>query len=144
MLQKAWKLLRNYREIILYLIFGGLTTLVNLVVFWLLMGRMGSASTLVPTAVAWVISVLFAYLTNRRWVFQSRASGGEAILREMGSFFGGRVLTGLLDLAIMYLAVDILGAPATPTKLLSNVLVILLNYIISKLWVFRKTESGSL
>lgn len=86
MVEKALELYRKYREMILYLVFGGLTTLVNIFSYFVLTD-VGEIQYLVSTAIAWVLSVLFAYFTNRVWVFQSTASGTKAILREIGSFF---------------------------------------------------------
>ena len=95
-----------------------------------------SHSTVLSTVIAWIVSVLFAYLTNRTWVFESQAHTAVEILREMGAFFLGRSATGALDLAIMYVCVDRIGLPDMPIKLLSNVVVVILNYVISKLIIF--------
>ena len=134
------ELLQRYKSQLLYLFFGGCTTLVNVVVYGLC-AHGANLSTTLSIAVAWAVSVLFAYLTNRTWVFESRAGTAGEILREMGSFFLGRVATGVLDWAIMYVCVDRLGLPDMPIKLLSNVIVIILNYVVSKLFVFAKKES---
>ncbi len=129
-------LFRKYKEGILYLFFGGCTTLVNIAAYWLC-DKIGLSTTL-STCIAWGLSVLFAYVTNRRFVFESKASGVRAICREMLSFFSCRLATGLLDLGIMVLFVDVLKCPGLLVKILSNVLVIVLNYVFSKLWIFRK------
>ena len=134
------ELLQKYKSQLLYLFFGGCTTLVNIIVYGVCAHPAG-LSTTVSTVIAWVVSVLFAYLTNRTWVFESQARTAGDILREMGSFFLGRVATGVLDWAIMYVCVDRLGLPDMPIKLLSNVVVIILNYVISKLIVFSKKDS---
>ena len=126
----------RYREGILYLFFGGCTTLVNFVVYWVCT-RALNAGTVLASGIAWLLSVLFAYGTNRRWVFESKASGAE-IIGEISKFFAGRIATGVMDVAIMYVTVDLLGAPDMVMKILSNVLVIILNYFISKLLVFKK------
>ncbi len=131
------QLLHKYREQILYVLFGGLTTLVNLAVYYLCATPLG-LGTVVSTGIAWVLSVLFAYVTNRRWVFESQTRGAAAVLREMGSFFLCRLLSGLMDMAIMYLFVDLLHLNDMVIKLASNVLVIIVNYIASKLLIFRK------
>ena len=131
------ELLQRYKSQLLYLFFGGCTTLVNVVVYGLCT-RMADLSTALSVAVAWVVSVLFAYLTNRTWVFESRAHTAPDILREAWSFLLCRLATFGLDLAIMYLCVDLLGLPDIPIKLLSNLLVIVLNYIASKLIIFSK------
>ena len=134
------ELLQKYKSQLLYLFFGGCTTLVNVAVYGLC-AHAANLSTTLSIIIAWAASVLFAYLTNRTWVFESRARSAPDILREMGSFFLGRVATGVLDWVIMYVCVDRLGLPDMPIKLLSNVVVIILNYVASKLFIFAKKES---
>lgn len=141
-MDKLWALLRKYREVVLYLFFGGLTTLVNIAAYALFARALAMDVTL-STVVAWVFSVVFAYLTNRKWVFQSRASGSRAVLCEIGAFFGGRAFSGLLDVGIMFLFAQTLGFNDMIVKILSNVLVIVLNYILSKWIVFRKPKDGA-
>lgn len=130
--------LTKYREQLLYLLFGALTTLVNLVSFYLC--DLCGMATLLSTALAWVLSVLFAYLTNRRWVFESRVQGFAPVMKEMGEFFLCRGLSGLMDMGIMALFADALGFNKMVVKILSNVLVIILNYVASKLVIFRKAD----
>ena len=141
---KSWLL--RHREAIAYLFFGGVTTLVNIAAYALL-ARTG-LSTGVSNALAWIISVLVAYFTNRRWVFGSHTSGGAA-LGEFASFVACRLGTGVLDEAIMVLGVDRLGPMVAPghlalwslgVKIFSNVLVIVLNYVFSKLFIFKKKD----
>ena len=122
------------REIILYILFGGLTTLVNVVAYWLCYYALYLPNTL-STIVAWVLSVLFAYVTNRIWVFESN---NKNKFKEAFEFFLARVMTGVLDLLIMYVFVDILLCDGMVIKILSNVIVIVLNYIASKLFIFKK------
>lgn len=130
-------LLQKYKDIVLYVVFGGLTTLVNIVSFYVL-EQLLAVATVPATCVAWALSVLFAYVTNRRWVFESKENTRRGILREMGSFFLFRLLSGLMDVAIMYMCVDLLGWNSMIIKVLSNVLVIIVNYVASKLVIFRK------
>lgn len=130
-------LLHRYKSQILYLFFGVCTTLVNVAVYGVC-AHMAALSTTVSTVIAWVVAVLFAYITNRTWVFESRARTVSGVLRELWSFLLCRLATGALDLAIMYLCVDRLGLPDMPVKLLSNLLVIVLNYVASKLIIFAK------
>ena len=134
------ELLQKYKSQILYLFFGGCTTLINVAVYGLC-AHAANLSTTLSIVIAWVASVLFAYLTNRTWVFESRVRTAGDVLREMGSFFLGRSATGALDWAIMYVCVDRFGLPDMPVKLMSNVVVIILNYVVSKLFVFAKKES---
>ncbi len=125
--------MKKSKEAILYLIFGGLTTLVNIVSFWVF-EKVG-LSTAVSTVFAWILSVLFAFFTNKNYVFESK---GGNVLKEVLSFFGCRTFTGVLDLGIMVLFVDIFSFPSLLIKIISNVLVIVLNYIFSKFLIFKK------
>lgn len=127
------------REVIAYLVFGVLTTLVNIVCYWALAHPLGMAA--VPASVlAWVASVLFAYVTNRTWVFGSRASGMRDVMRECAAFFAARLATGALDWAVMGVCVDLLALPDLPVKVASNVVVVILNYVASKLVVFARGD----
>ena len=145
---KEW--IRKYREQLAYLFFGGVTTLVNIATYALLHVALGMHSD-AANVIAWALSVAVAYVTNRIWVFQSRARG-NAMLREMASFVAGRLLTGLMDQGIMHLATQVIGPRLIPEaarglwdmgmKLASNVLVIILNYVFSKLFIFRKDDDA--
>lgn len=127
------------KEKISYLFFGGCTTLVNIIVFWVCADVLTWA-TIPSTTVAWVLSVIFAYVTNRIWVFESNASGRTEILREISAFFLCRGGTFLIDLAMMYTMVDLLGCPKMIIKVTANVIVILANYVLSKTVIFKATE----
>lgn len=128
----------KYRGVILYLVFGVLTTAVNVAVYWLCYEVLGVAN-IPATALAWVLSVAVAYLTNKLWVFESRSFAPAVLWPELGKFVAARAATGLLDLAVMFLCVDVLGGPGTVIKLASNVLVVVLNYVFSKLLIFKKS-----
>ena len=121
------------REIILYGIFGVLTTVVNFLVFKVCADLI-KTSTVLSTAVAWFISVVFAYITNRVWVFESKEKN---TLKESSNFFMCRAGTGILDVIIMYITVDIFFWNKDLMKILSNILVIIINYIASKIFVFK-------
>ena len=131
------QLLIKYKDLLLYGIFGVLTTLVNMAVYWLLAHPLNLSATL-SAALAWVAAVSFAYLTNRKWVFHSQAETAAEKGKELISFFSCRAATGLLDIFFMFLFVDVLHFPDMIIKLASNVLVIILNYLASMLLVFRK------
>ena len=137
--EKLKALYEKYKDLIPYVIFGVLTTIVNYVSYWLF-AHPFACGTVFSTAVAWVLSVLFAYVTNRRWVFHSEAKGAKAIGKEFAAFLGARLGTGLLDMLIMYLCVDLLGWNDMVMKLASNVIVVILNYILSKFFIFKKKE----
>ena len=131
------ELFKKYRSLILYVVFGAGTTLVNIVVYGAAT-RFLRMDEMAANLLAWLLSVLFAYCTNRTWVFESQASGFSALMKEAGSFFAARVATGLMDQGIMFLCVKVLALPDLPVKIASNVIVIILNYVLSKWVVFRK------
>ena len=135
-MERLRELFIKYRDLLSYLFFGVLTTVVNYVSYLLLAPFFGT--TTIPTAIAWVLSVAFAYLTNRRWVFRSQAKGAAAVLREAGSFVGARLISGVIDVGIMWVFADRLGFNDKLVKLASNVFVVIFNYIASKLIIFRK------
>ncbi len=126
----------KYKEPILYIIFGALTTFVNIVCFWLC--DKAGFSTAFSTVLAWVLSVAFAFITNKIFVFESNTSGLRAVTKEALKFFSCRLTTGVLDLGIMLLFVDVWHFNGLLIKVLSNILVIVLNYILSKLLIFKK------
>ena len=135
-MEKIKELLVKYRELILYLVFGVLTTAVNYVSY--LIFAPFFETTTIPTVIAWVLSVVFAYFTNRVWVFQSHAKGAAALFREVLSFFGARLLSGVIDVGIMWVFADRMGLNDKIVKLASNVFVVIFNYVASKLVIFRK------
>ena len=131
------KLLIKYKSFLMYGIFGVLTTIVNLVAYNLCYYRVGMNNTL-SNIVAWIFAVAFAYITNKIWVFESKSWSFSVLRREITAFISCRLATGIMDLIIMYVCVDVLGWHAMMMKLASNVLVIILNYIFSKLIIFKK------
>ena len=131
----------KYRELILYVFFGGLTTLVNWAGYWLL-ADVFHVPYLWATAIAQILSILFAYVTNRIWVFESKAKGFSAVFWEMVRFFGCRAASFVLDLLCMRIGVGGLHINDMVMKLLSNVIVVIVNYVFSKLIVFRKPKEG--
>ncbi|MCI5874666.1 MAG: GtrA family protein [Roseburia sp.] len=137
MVAKIRELIVKYKELISYGIFGVLTTVINIAVYTVCYNLLG-ISNVVSNVIAWILSVLFAYVTNKIWVFESKSTEWKVLIYEMGSFFGCRLATGLLDLAIMYVTVDKLALNSTLMKCVSNVIVIIANYIFSKLVIFKK------
>ena len=125
----------------MYLVFGVLTTLVNIASYWLFAHQL-TLDTLTSTILAWVLSVLFAFFTNKLIVFESKGNGLKRFLWEILTFFGARALTGVLDTAIMVVFVDILTLNDLGVKVASNIIVIILNYIVSKFVIFAKKKRG--
>ena len=131
-------LIKKYRSIFLYLFFGISTTVINIYVYYICSAFI-NLSTLFSTCIAWVFAVSFAYCTNRIWVFQSNAHTVKKIIIEVYNFFLYRLLTGFLDIVIMYIFVDIFNINSIIIKTLSNILIIILNFIASKLIIFKKS-----
>lgn len=142
-MEKLWLLWKKHREGLLYLVFGGLTTVVNYLVYAAACFLLPEQGTTLPNLIAWVLSVAFAYVTNRIWVFQSRAHGLAEGLREISAFVGARVFTLVLETLVLWVLVDWMGLPNLPIKLAANVLVIVLNYVLSKFWIFKPKACSS-
>lgn len=134
LMSKGINIYRQYKMPILYIIFGGLTTLVNIVVYFVCYNVAG-LSNVFSTIIAWILSVIFAFITNKFYVFESKSKN---LFYEISTFFGCRFGTGILDVGIMYLTVDILNWNALLMKIISNIIVIVLNYILSKVIIFKK------
>lgn len=130
-------LLEKYRGLILYAVFGALTTAINIAAYALCY-RVLKLPNVPSNVVAWVLAVLFAFVTNKLYVFESKSLDRGTVMRELLSFVGARLATGLLDLAVMFVGVDMLHESDLVFKVASNVIVIILNYVFSKLIVFRK------
>jgi len=141
MIEKVKALVVKYQDMILYVFFGALATLVNTASYYLCYNIIGMSN--VPSVIiAWLLAVVFAFFTNKLWVFKSKSFAPDVLKHEIPTFFGARLLTGLLDLGIMYLAVDVLHGNGTVWKLISNILVIILNYVASKLIIFKKKDES--
>lgn len=137
MMNRILEIVRKNKSVLLYLIFGVLTTVVNIAAY-AVAARVLHLGTNISNVLAWILAVTFAYITNRKWVFESKATTGLEIGRELFSFYSCRLATGLFDLIVMYIFVDLLFVNDMLMKAISNVLVIILNYIASKLVIFRK------
>lgn len=130
-------LIIKYKGFLLYVVFGVATTVVNIAVYWLAAYLM-QFGTILSTVVAWGVAVLFAYFTNRKWVFQSLEKSLPEVMKEIVSFFVCRLATGVIDLLCMYIFVDVLKFNDVMIKVSTNILVIILNYVASKLFVFKR------
>lgn len=133
------KLDEKKKEVLLYCFFGALTTLINIVIYNLCFYLLNINNSL-SNVISWVVSVIFAYVTNKVWVFDSRSFKISVIISEILSFFGCRLATGVIDILIMYIAVDRLYLTAWILKILSNIIVIILNYVASKFFIFKKQK----
>lgn len=137
MIGKIRTLVEKYRDVLSYLFFGALTTVVNYLVYLPLLNLLG-LSAAVSNVIAWAASVAFAYLTNKSFVFKSHDWSWKTVLPELSKFVGCRVASGVMETVILLVTVDLLHWNGNLWKLLTSVLVVVLNYFGSKLLVFRK------
>lgn len=121
----------------MYLVFGVLTTLVNIITYYVLYNfcRVGNV---LSTTWAQVLSILFAYLTNKLWVFNSKSWKFSLICYEIISFFGVRAVSALFDIGFMWVTVSLMNIWPLGMKITSNVIVVIMNYLASKLMIFKK------
>lgn len=131
------KLFKQYYRVISYLFFGVLTTVINIGVFAALQ-LLTSWNYQVETVIAWFLAVLFAYITNKLWVFSSHTVTLKAFFTEMGSFFFFRLLSLAIEMVIMWVGVSLLKQNAILVKVVDNIVVIVANYVFSKVFIFRK------
>jgi putative flippase GtrA len=145
----------KYKELITYVIFGVLTTVVNFFAFWLFTKIFGEAFYLVNNAIAWVVGVVFAYITNKLFVFESKSWDLKVIAKEITGFLGARIFSFLVEEGGMLLFISILGFGGKSltllgftitgqfiVKILLAVIVVVMNYIFSKFIIFRKQGTG--
>ncbi|MBQ3504665.1 MAG: GtrA family protein [Oscillospiraceae bacterium] len=131
--------LRRHYDILTYLVFGVLTTVVNFLVYFPCYNLLGLPAV-VSNLIAWVVAVSFAYLTNKPFVFRSNDWSAKTVIPELVKFVGCRMASGAAESGIIWLTVDILMWNGNIWKIITSVLVVVLNYIGSKLIVFRKGE----
>lgn len=137
MLEKIQNLLKKHWDILTYLVFGVLTTVVNYLVYLPLYNLLGIPAA-VSNIIAWAFAVAFAFLTNKPFVFKSHDWSAKTVVPELSKFVGSRVATGAMETGIIFLAVDLMGWNGNLWKIVTSVLVVILNYVFSKLLVFRK------
>ena len=141
-MSKILALYKKYKEVINYLVFGVLTTILTLLIYY------GLTYTIIDpnnalmlqgaNIISWVVAVIFAYVTNRKFVFESKSNN---IIRECASFFGARIVTLIMDMIIMFIGVTVFKGNDKIFKLISQFVVIVSNYVFSKLFVFKKKKS---
>ena len=142
MINKIKDLYLKYKEIINYLFFGVLTTIVSLATYYLLvltiLNPENALQLQIANIISWIAAVTFAYITNRKYVFNSK---DKNIIKEMTKFYSSRITTLILDMAFMFIFVTKLNFSDKIIKLIVQVIITILNYILSKLLVFKKRES---
>lgn len=132
-------LLNKYRSIIIYLLFGVITTAVNYIVYLVLYNTLCVSAT-VSNSIAWVFAVLVAFVTNKPFVFKSHDWSHRVVIPEFAKFVGCRLGSGIAETGIIFVAVDMLRFNGNITKLLTSILVVILNYIFSKILVFKDCD----
>ena len=130
-------MLKKYREVVAYLVFGILTVFINTAVYSICYYILDLSNNISVIA-AWLIAVCFAFVTNKFFVFESKELEKSELAREAGLFWSCRIATGILELIMMHIFVDRLGLNGLVMKTVTNVIVIVLNYIASKMLVFKK------
>lgn len=144
MKNKIKKIYIKYSEIINYIIIGGMTTFISLATYYIcttvFLNSSNPIELQIANIISWIISVAFAYVTNRIFVFKSK---NKNIVKECVSFCSSRIATLLIDMLLMFLLVSVLGLNDKIIKVLDQIIVIVLNYIISKFFVFKKNKSGA-
>ena len=136
MIQKIRALITKYWDIVAYLFFGVCTTIVNYLIYIPCYNFMGMTAT-VSNMIAWVVAVAFAYLTNKPFVFKSNDWSSKTVIPELTKFIGCRIGSGAAETLILLITVDLMGWNGNIWKLVTQVMVVILNYIGSKLLVFR-------
>ena len=136
MIQKIRALIEKYWDILIYLVFGVLTTVVNYAVYLPVYNFCG-ISAAVSNMIAWIVAVVFAFLTNKPFVFHSYDWSAKTVVPELIKFVSCRLASGVMETVILFLAVDLMDWNGNIWKLITQVLVIIINYVGSKLLVFR-------
>lgn len=132
--------LKKYSEVISYLFFGVLTTLINLATFWIL-STVFNLETIAATVAAWIIAVAFAFITNKIWVFKSKTKTNQETTKEAVMFVIARLITLGVEVFLMWLMVDNFKQDKLIWKLLCNIITVILNYLFSKLIVFKEKKT---
>lgn len=127
------------KEMLLYLFFGGMTFMISILSYALFNGWMG-INELIANVFSWTVAVLFAYVTNRTWVFEETGSGRADVLQELARFLSGRLVTLGMEELILLVFITWMHWNSMAVKIAAQILVIIFNYVISKLFVFRKAH----
>lgn len=137
MIERLRSLIEKYWDVLSYLFFGVLTTVVNYLIYLPVYNFCGLSAAL-SNMIAWVGAVIFAFLTNKPFVFHSHDWSAKTVVPELTKFVSCRIASGVLETVILFLAVDCMNWNGNIWKLVTQVLVIIINYVGSKLLVFRK------
>ena len=128
---------KKYKQTILYLIFGVLSTIVNIVTY-VVCTRNLNIEFLISNWIAWIAAVLFAYITNKFFVFESKKTNIKFLIKEFSSFVSCRILSGIIEMILMYIMISLMSLNDFIVKIITNIVVVILNFIFSKLIIFKK------
>lgn len=127
---------KKNKEIISYIFFGGLTVFINIVAYWIFYNYL-NLSLVLSNTLAWIVAVIFAFITNKLFVFNSKIATKAQFFKEISSFFMFRLLSYLIDMSMMFFMVTSLSINDMISKIIVNIVVIIFNYIASKLFIFK-------
>ena len=136
-MKKLFDLYKKYSEVLNYLIMGALTTLVSILVY-ALCTRIFHINYMISNIISWILSVSFAYITNKKFVFKSICDTFKDLIIEIYQFFKYRLFSLVIDILLMYVFVELFNIDDMIAKIIVQVIVIILNYVFSKLFVFKK------
>lgn len=136
-LKKIADFYKEHQEGMRYLVFGALTTIVNIAIF-ILFSKMFNLSTTISNIIAWILAVIFAYITNKIWVFKAKKNSFKELFFEIVYFFLARVFTLVLETIILVIFIDKFHFNSFIMKIISNIIVIIVNFILSKILIFKR------
>lgn len=134
------RFLLKHKEFVMYAVFGIVTTAANMIVFFVCKNALGM-STVIANAIAWIVAVVVAFVGNKLFVFDSPSWAWKDVAKEAAEFVGARLFSLIVEEIFLYITIDKLGLWNVPMKLISNLIVIIINYIFSKLVIFRKPKA---
>lgn len=126
----------KHKEILRYIFFGVLATIISITSYWIF-NHLMYMNELIANIISWILAVLFAFITNRRWVFQVPKKNERNFIKQLIEFYSGRLLTLALEEIIILIFITLLEFPSMVVKIFAQIAVIVTNYIISKLWIFK-------
>lgn len=127
------RLIKKYKEIIFYLFFGVCTTVINFFVFWIFSKNFNPE---ISNVFAWIISVIFSFITNKLWVFRTTGS----VFKELLEFIASRILSFAIDEVLLIMLISYFSLNALMSKIITNIFIIVINYLLSKFIIFKKVN----
>ena len=135
MIKNLWL---RYKELFLYAVFGVGATVINIVSYRVLANTFGKKYFLIANIIAWILAFIFAFITNKLFVFESKSWEAQIAMKEFVGFLSARLATGILDTVLMWFFVSVISLDDTLSKIIINILVIIINYVASKFFIFKK------